>query len=248
MCFPFDAIVPDLPAGFQLMAGGAAGEHLTLTSADGTDFSAYLARAEGPTGVVVLPDVRGLFRFYEQLAERFAAAGHPAIAIDYFGRTAGLGPRDESFEYRPHVQQTHTETVARDIEAALARLREETGAERAITVGFCFGGAQSFMQAAEGHAGLAGVVGFYGSLERDGQRWALDRAPDAKVPVLGLFAGSDESITADQVQAFDEALEVEHEIHTYEGAPHSFFDRRQEQYKDESQDAWERILGFVAKF
>ena len=106
MCFPFDAIVPELPAGFRVIAGGAAGELVTLTSADGTDFSAYLAHADGPTGVVVLPDVRGLFRFYEQLAERFAAAGHPAIAIDYFGRTAGLGPRDEDFEYRPHVQQT----------------------------------------------------------------------------------------------------------------------------------------------
>ena len=65
--------------------------------------------------------------------------------------------------------------------------------------------------------------------------------------MLGLFAGADENITPDQVQAFDAALPVEHEIHTYAGAPHSFFDRRQEQYEDESEDAWERILGFIAK-
>src|SRR3954471_11301822 len=247
MCFPFDAIVPELPAGFQVIAGGAAGEHLTLTSADGTAFTAYRARPDGPAGVVIPPDVRGLCGFYEQLAERFASAGHPAIAIDYFGRTAGLGPRDEDFEYMPHVRQSTPENVARDVETALNTLREETGAERAITVGFCFGGAQSFMQAAEGHGGLAGVVGFYGSLVCEGQRWALDRAPDAKVPVLGLFAGDDAGITPDQVQAFDAGLPVEHEIHVYEGAPHSFFDRRQESYKNESQDAWERILGFVAK-
>jgi carboxymethylenebutenolidase len=246
MCFPFDAIVPEIPASYRVMAGGAAGESLTLTSADGTELSAYLARAEGPTGVVVLPDVRGLFRFYEQLAERFADAGHPAIAIDYFGRTAGLGTRDEDFDFMPHVQQTRPETVARDVEAAIERLRTETGAERVITVGFCFGGAQSFMQAAEGHAGLAGVVGFYGSLVREGQRWTLDRAPDMKVPVLGLFAGADDHITPDQVEAFDAALEVEHEIHVYEGAPHSFFDRRQEQYAEASQDAWKRILGFIS--
>jgi len=221
--------------------GSAPSQLLTLTSADGTEFSAYLAQADGPTGVVVLPDVRGLFRFYEQLAERFAAAGHPAIAIDYFGRTAGLGPRDEDFEYRPHVQQTTPETVALDVEAALAAL----GADRAITVGFCFGGAQSFMSATMGHAGLAGVVGFYGSLTRDGQRWALDRASESKIPVLGLFAGADQSITAEQVAAFDAALPVPHDIHTYEGAPHSFFDRRQEQYAAESRDAWERILRFI---
>src|SRR4051812_26938839 len=242
MCFPFDAIVPELPEGFQVIAGGAAGEHLTLTSADGTEFSAFLARAEGPTGVVILPDVRGLFRFYEQLAERFAAAGHPAIAIDYFGRTAGLGPRDEDFEYMPHVQQTRPETVAQDVAAAI----EALGAERVITVGFCFGGAQSFMQAAEGHSRLAGVVGFYGILVREGGRWALDRAPEAKVPVLGLFAGDDAHIPQDHIQAFDDALPVEHEIHVYNGAPHSFFDHRQEQYTTESQDAWARILGFIA--
>src|SRR6478735_2258317 len=224
MCFPFDAIVPDLPPGFQVIAGGAAGERHTLTSADGTEFSTFLARADGSTGVVVLPDVRGLFRFYEQLAERFAAAGHPAIALDYFGRTAGLGPRDEDFVYRPHVDATTPETVAQDVAAAL----EALGAERAITVGFCFGGAQSFMSATMGHAGLAGVVGFYGSLKKEGQRWSLDRAPEAKVPVLGLFAGDDANITLDQVAAFEAALpaELEHEIHTYVGAPHSFFDRR----------------------
>jgi carboxymethylenebutenolidase len=241
MCFPFDAIVPDLPEGFQVIAGGAAGERLTLTAGDGNEFSAYRADADGPTGVVVLPDIRGLFRFYEQLAERFAAAGHPAIAIDYFGRTAGLGPRDEDFDNRPHVAQTTPETVALDVEAAL----EALGAERAVTVGFCFGGAQSFMSATFGHKGLAGAVGFYGSLERDGQRWALDRAPEAKIPVLGLFGGADPHITPDQIKAFDEALPVEHEIHSYPGAPHSFFDRRQEDFKAESEDAWRRILTFI---
>jgi carboxymethylenebutenolidase len=248
MCFPFDAIVPDLPAGLRVMAGGAAGERHTLTSADGTEFSTYLARAEGTTGVVVLPDVRGLFRFYEQLAERFADAGHPAIALDYFGRTAGLGPRDESFDYMPHVRRTEPETVAQDVDAALTYLREETGIERAITVGFCFGGAQSFMQAAFNPAGLAGVVGFYGSLQIEGQRWTLERAGEMTVPVLGLFAGEDQHITREQISAFDRALAGEHEIVIYEGAPHSFFDRKQEQYADQSADAWERILGFISKF
>src|SRR3954464_5838698 len=164
MCFPFDAIVPDLPAGFRVMAGGAAGERRTLTSADGTEFSTYLARAQGTTGVVVLPDVRGLFRFYEQLAERFADAGHPAIALDYFGRTAGLGPRDQTFEYMPHVQQTRPASVQADLAAALAALRDRPGAERAVTVGFCFGGTQSFLASTNPELGLAGAVGFYGGL------------------------------------------------------------------------------------
>jgi carboxymethylenebutenolidase len=244
MCFPFDAVPPEIPAGHRVIAGGAAGEALTLTSADGTRFSAYLARAEGPVGVVVLPDVRGLFRFYEQLAERFADAGHSAIAFDYFGRTAGLGPRGEDFDYPPHVQQTTPDTVAADVHATVECLKR-AGATTIVTVGFCFGGAQSFMQGARDH-GLAGVVGFYGSMVREGQRWTLDRAPDITVPVLGLFAGDDKNITAEMVAEFGTRLRVPHEIHTYPGAPHSFFDRRQEQYAAESEDAWNRVLNFVS--
>jgi len=246
MCFPFDAIVPELPEGFQVIAGGAPGELLTLTSADGTVFSAYLARADGPTGVVVLPDVRGLFRFYEQLAERFADAGHSAIAFDYFGRTAGLGPRGEDFEYMPHVRQSTPDNVAADVRATIEKLRAETGATTIVSVGFCFGGAHSFMQGSRDQ-GLAGVVGFYGSLVREGQRWTLDRAPEITVPVLGLFAGDDKNITAELVAEFDRRLSVPHEIHTYPGAPHSFFDRRQEQYASESEDAWNRVLNFISQ-
>src|SRR4051795_4061907 len=103
MCFAYDARPPELPADLALrpIAGGAAAETVELTSADRTRFSAGLA--VGPEGsdpaVVILPDVRGLYRFYTELAERFAQAGHSAVAIDYFGRTFGLCERGEDFDY-----------------------------------------------------------------------------------------------------------------------------------------------------
>jgi carboxymethylenebutenolidase len=253
MCFPYDAIPPEVPYALRAhppLAGAAPGERLELTSEDGTRFSAYLAPAAepGPSGVVVLPDVRGLFRFYETLAERFAEAGHSAIAMDYFGRTAGLGPRDEDFEYMPHVMETRPASVATDVAACVQRLREE-GAEAIITVGFCFGGAQSFLQAAAGH-GLAGVVGFYGPpvAVREGMASPVDRVRDFACPVLGLFAGDDHAIQPEHVTAFEEALTeagVEHELITYPGTPHSFFDRTQDQYREASEDAWKRVLGFI---
>jgi carboxymethylenebutenolidase len=34
---------------------------------------------------------------------------------------------------------------------------------------------------------------------------------------------------------------------TYEGAPHSFFDRKQADYAEASEDAWNRVLDFVAR-
>jgi carboxymethylenebutenolidase len=69
-------------------------------------------------------------------------------------------------------------------------------------------------------------------------------------PILALQAGDDQNITAEDNAAFDAALTaagVEHEVITYEGAPHSFFDRKYEEFSDASADAWERVLAFVAQ-
>ena len=89
----------------------------------GTQLGAFLALPEepAPTGVVILPDVRGLYRFYEELALRFAERGYAAVAIDYFGRTAGTEPRGDDFEYGPHVEQTTDDGVQSDTGAAAAR-------------------------------------------------------------------------------------------------------------------------------
>src|SRR5258708_6278054 len=101
------------------------GEHVTLTSSDAATFSAYLARPVGKsrTGIVVLPDMRGLHAFYEQFAMQLAAQGHSAIVIDYFGRTAGLGVRDDSFKYMEHVMRITRAGIDADIMAAAAYLR-----------------------------------------------------------------------------------------------------------------------------
>jgi carboxymethylenebutenolidase len=254
VCFDFDARPPALPADLVRppIAGGAAADIIDLASADGTRFSAALAEAADARdpAVVILPDVRGLYRFYVELAERFAQAGHHAIAIDYFGRTAGLGPRDEDFEYMPHVQQTRTAQIQADAAAAADALRARTGAQAVVTVGFCFGGMQAFLAATSEELAPAGTVGFYGSLTggRFGGPSVLDHVGDMRCPVLGLFGGADQAIPAEQVSAFDEALDgaqVEHEIVVYPGAPHSFFDRRQAEHATASADAWRRVLSFL---
>ena len=262
MCFSYDAMPPDLPPGLaaspppgaaQHGAAASSGERIVLTSRDGTQFSAYVARPEAPNGaaIVILPDVRGLFSFYEQLAERFAVAGALSIAIDYFGRTAGLAPRPAEFDYMPHVMQTTDQGIREDVSAAIAYLRGTPGVaiQAMYTVGFCFGGGNSFQQAANQH-GLSGVIGFYGSPTRNrfGGPTPIERIPEFECPVLGLFGGADQGIPAEDAHTFDDALAkggVEHEIVIYPGAPHSFFDRTYEQYQQECADAWNRMLTFI---
>jgi carboxymethylenebutenolidase len=252
MCFEFDARPPDLPADLvRAVGGGAKAELLELESADGTKLSAALAgsaQARDP-GVVILPDVRGLYRFYIELAERFAEAGHDAIAIDYFGRTAGVGERGEEFDFWPHVRETRPDRIQADIGAAIEAMKERTGVAAVVTVGFCFGGLQSFLADADG-VDLAGAVGFYAALNT--ARWGvpspIERTPEMRGPLLGLFGEADEGIPVELVHQFEQNLAaagVEHEIKLYPGAPHSFFDRKYEEHAEACADAWRRVLAFL---
>jgi carboxymethylenebutenolidase len=246
MCFALDSSPPIPPIS------GAAVSHddLVLEASDGNRFAAFLATPEeaARVGVVILPDVRGLYHFYEEVALRLAERGYAAIAFDYFGRTAGVEKRSDDFEYMPHVQQTTSDGIQADVGACVARLRE-AGCEMIFTLGFCLGGRNSWLAAASGHA-LAGAMGFYGSSRegRDGSPGPTQRAAEMTCPILALQAGADQNITAEDNAAFDAALTeagIEHEIVTYPGAPHSFFDRKQAEFAEESEDAWSRVLAFV---
>jgi len=252
VCFDSDSTPPIPPIS------GAAVTHrdLVLDAADGNRFAAFAALPgeTGGAGVVVLPDVRGLYRFYEELALRFAEIGHAAVAMDYFGRTAGTEKRGDDFEYVPHVEQTTQAGVQSDVAASAAYLRSPEGGSCAavFTVGFCFGGRNAWLAAADEHE-LAGAVGFYGRLGagRPDAPGPIQRAGEIQAPILALMGGDDPGIPLEEVTAFDEALDaagVEHEVVVYPGAPHSFFDRKYDEFAAASEDAWNRVLGFIARY
>src|SRR5262245_5519636 len=253
MCFDLVSRPPIPP----IFGGATDARDLKLTSSDGTRFMAYAARATTPSGagMVVIPDVRGLHPYYKELALRFAEAGIDSVAIDFFARTAPSDDRGEGFDFMPQVGLTKPETLQADIAAAVAHLgSREGGAVRSVfSVGFCFGGALSYLQAASG-LGYAGVIGFYG-WPMGLKRWPdrpkpIDAVPRYKAPVLSLWGGADEGIPSADIKAFDDALKkanVAHDSTIYPGAPHSFFDRKQADFAEASADAWKRVKDFVAR-
>ncbi len=250
MCYETTAR-PPLP---PIRGGAATGDSITLKASDGNEFAAFSAKASkaGGSGIVILPDVRGLHPFFEDLALRFGEAGVHATAFDYFGRTAGASRRGDDFDFWPEVMKTHPDTVAADVAATAEHLRSKAGggAKSIFTVGFCFGGRNSFNQAARGH-GLAGVIGFYGSVtprNSDDVDAPIEKVNDFECPVLGQFGGADQGIPADSIEAFGKALDaagISNDLKIYEGAPHSFFDRAFAEYKAECDDAWTRMLEFI---
>jgi carboxymethylenebutenolidase len=245
MCHDHDSRPPAPPRTGDVAERGV----LTLTSADGTEFSAaYAAPAAPPrVGVVVLPDIRGLHPYYVALAERFAETGAATVAIDYFGRTAGLcgetGTRHEDFDWQTHIPQTTPEGIDGDIAAAIDYLRERTTPDLpVVTVGFCFGGSHSWRQAG-GDLDLAGCVGFYGKPTVVGP--AAERAHR---PTVMIIAGADKATpVADQLALADtmRAAGAEIDAVVYDGAPHSFFDRAFGDWAEACADAWEHVLALT---
>jgi carboxymethylenebutenolidase len=96
---------------------------------------------------------------------------------------------------------------------------------------------------------LHGAVGFYGMPGGDSPS-PIDSAGEMEAPILAFQGGADQHITAEHNAAFDDALTtagVEHEVVIYPDASHSFFDRKQAEFADASEDAWNRTLAFIER-
>jgi carboxymethylenebutenolidase len=210
-----------------------------LRSADGTSVSAFRAIPERRLGpaVLLLPDNLGLREFYERLAVRLAQHGHPTVAIDYYARSKPDAPLMQ------RLAELRRDTLFEDFEAGIAALGGDV-----VSLGFCLGGRFAF-QTAAARFGLAGAIGFYGAVQpiRDAPG-PTQLAATFTAPILGIFGGADEGIPPELVAGFDDALTaagVEHEIVTYPGAPHGFFDAGVDGFERESADAWRRVERFL---
>ena len=228
-------------------------EPLTVTSGDGSTFSAYIARPEAPSGarLVLLPDVGGLRPLVADLADRFAETGAAVIAIDYFGRTAGTGARGEDFDNDPHLAEMHRSNVVADVRAALDFVG---GDGPSYVAGFCFGGAAA-LHAATQDLGLAGAIAFcpwHGAIGHD-PALPDDFVAGVRCPVLGFFGAEDRPVPVAVAEAFEKALTeagIDHEIVVYPGQPHGFFelDRYGEDgHAEAAADAFERLTAFLAR-
>jgi carboxymethylenebutenolidase len=239
MCFTSEQHPPEPPRSSEL------GDHgpLVLTAGDGNRFSAFEAVPVTPRGasLVLLPDIRGMHAFYTDLALCFALTGIDTVALDPYGRSAGLTVRDDDFEYMPHATKLTPPDVLADAQAAAARLRERSDAP-VFTLGFCMFGGQSWRLAAT-DLHPAGAIGFYGRPST-----VQDVVGDLESPLLILAAGDDQATSQEENAAFVQSLSEAHKVHdyvVYEGAPHSFFDRGFAQWQAECTDAWVRMLGFI---
>ncbi len=204
------------------------------------DARGYFVRPEADgayPGVVMIHENRGLRPEIRATAEQLAKEGYLVLAVDLLGAT--VETQDEA---RALTAEYDQEKGIENMRAAAAFLKEH-GAAKVASLGWCFGGAQSLQLALSGEP-LDATVIYYGRLATTTEALA-----PITWPVLGIFAGEDQTISVESVNQFKaslDALSVPNEIHIYPGVKHAFANPSGMNYApEETKDAWEKTLMFL---
>jgi len=170
------------------------GEFTTIMARDGHEFQAYLSPPPGkPQGaVVVIQEIFGVNSYIRSVTDNFAKEGYTAIAPALFDRVRrgielGYSP-PEMQEGKGYVQQLKPDETLKDLSAAIAVVKHSG---RTCTVGYCWGGALSYVAACE--LPIACAVVYYGKASN-----YLDKRP--RCQVMYHFGTQDTGIPAAEVE------------------------------------------------
>ena len=208
---------------------------------------AYLSIPEGAKApmpaLVVIHEWWGLNDNVKHWADRFAAEGYAAVAVDLYEGTVATDSK-EAMEAMRKVDAARSKEI---MLAALAFLKDDprVKATKRASIGWCFGGGKS-LELALAAPDLDAAVMYYGHPELDPM--ALEKL---KAPLLGIFGTKDKSIPPEMVQKFDAALTTakkEHVIFSYD-AEHAFANPSNPNYDEENAaKAWAEVQKFLAKY
>ena len=191
--------------------------------------------------VIMIHEEWGLNDHVREMADRLAGEGYIVLAIDLFGGSSTTDPELARQQMVKVVE--NPESARENIRQAYAFVSDIGGAPRAGSLGWDFGGGWSLEAAMLFPEDLDAAVIIYGQVTDD-----EERLRPINVPLLGLFAGRDRSISEESVQGFEQALErlrKNYDVHVYPYADHAFADPSAATYNAEvAEDAWQRTVEF----
>lgn len=206
---------------------------------------AYLSLPEGKPpfpGVVVIHEWWGLNGHIQHWADRLAADGYAALAVDLYGGQVADNAEDAK-RYMLAVDEAKSLAI---LKRAHAFLKEDprVKATKRGCIGWCFGGGWSLKQAIA-TPDLDAAVMYYGMPVLDPAQLKAIRAP-----LLGIFANRDTYITPEKVDEFAKALDaagVKHKILRYD-ADHAFANPSGAKYDEKAAGAaWAEARAFLAE-
>jgi carboxymethylenebutenolidase len=210
--------------------------------------SGYLALPEGGgkhPAIVVIHEWWGLNDWVKEQAQKYAAQGHVALAVDLYRGQVAKTPDEAHILMRGLPD----DRGLRDLEAAFAYLasRKDVDPNKIASIGWCMGGGWS-IKLAEDQPKLAAFVVNYGPLPTDAAIIGK-----IKAPMLGNFGADDKGIPPESVHAFEAAMKAAGknvDIKIYEGAGHAYQNPgNKDGYRPEATaDSQKRIDAFFAKY
>jgi carboxymethylenebutenolidase len=204
----------------------------------------YPSRSDKAAVVIALHEDTGINTWTRSVADQLAADGFIGIAPDLttMFREGDLKADPTSDLGRAAIGKVTPEIGTRILDAvAKYGMALPNALPKYGIVGFCWGGARSFLHATTSPALGASVV-YYGSPPTAAQMSAI------KAPVLGLYGGNDARINA-TIPATDSTMKVlgkSYESHIFEGAGHGFLRAQDNNPANAaaSVQAWPKTIAF----
>jgi carboxymethylenebutenolidase len=238
---------PTGPAGTAAPPGPepVATEAISFDGPEGRTLQGAWAAAGQPRGaVLVVHENRGLTDHIRSVAGRLAAGGYSALAIDLLSAEGGTAALGDEAGAMAALSAAPQERFVADMRAGLGELERRASGAKLGATGFCFGGGMVWLLLASGEPRLAAAAPFYGPLP-DGADFSGSSAA-----VLGVYAENDARVNAsrDAATAALEQAGLTHEIVTYPGADHAFFNDTGPRYDQAAAtQAWDKLLDWFGQ-
>ena len=209
------------------------------------DLQGFYAEAAAPRGaILVVHENRGLNDHIRSVAARLAADGYSALAVDLLSEEGGSETLAQG-DVQAALSNASTERLVGDMKAALDELERRVPGARLGAIGFCFGGGMVWALLDAGDERLAAAIPFYGP---------APSAPDFSgntAAVFGVYAEQDARVNAsrDTAEAALIAASLEHELKTYPGVDHAFFNDTGQRYDaEQAAAAYADVLAWLARY
>ncbi len=233
---------------------------IRLAGAGGDEIEAYQARPQGDQrrgGVVVIHHMPGYDRATKEIVRRFAELGYDAICPNLHYREAPGADADDAAAANRAAGGVPDDRLSGDVAAAAEHLRAlSTSNHRVGTIGYCSGGRQAVLAGCT--VDLQAAVDCYGAFVTEPTPEGfpieignlVDRIPDLRCPLLGLFGNEDQHPSPEAVDELEQLLKASgktYEFHRYDDTGHGFFAVDRPSYRvAAANDGWERITAFFA--
>lgn len=221
----------------------------------------YYARPAKPGRypvVLVIHEAFGVHEHIQDICRRYAKVGYLAVAPELFVRQGDVTKHTEVVTiFNEVISKVPDEQVNTDLDATLEYARKSLNGHKTLVgaVGYCWGG-RAVWEYAYHNPKLTAGIAYYGRVEGmvsdERPLDPIDFGSEIKVPVLGLYAEKDTSISLESVARMQAELKKSgsgSEIIVLPGVGHAFnSDYRANYNKAAAEKAWTLGLNWFSKY